>query len=214
MNWKNLFCAAILASGSAFAGEWELGLMGGFSYSPDLGVTGNGSSGVSAGIGHGGEVGVYGGDDTYRYFGGEVRYLYGFGDLQASSGNTTVNFSRSTHIITGNILGYFRPTESKVRPFISFGGGAEEVNGTGMESAAQPLGNFVALTHTRQLLGVGDIGVGIKIGLSKRLRFRVEAHDYLGSSPSQVLAPAPGASIGGFMNNIIATASLAVNCRL
>ncbi len=209
MNWRKLFCAAILASGAVFAQGWELGVIGGFSYSPNLSVK-EGSASASAGIGHGGEVGAYGGEDTYRYFGGEVRYLYGFGNLEASSGGTTVNFGRSTHIITGNILGYFRPTESRVRPFISFGGGAEVVDGTGMESAAQPLGNFVALTHTRQILGVGDIGVGIKIGLSKRLRFRIEAHDYPGSSPTNVIAPAPGASIGGFMNNIVGTASLAL----
>ncbi len=209
MNWRNLFCAAILASGAAFAQGWELGVIGGFSYSPDLSVSGNGSN-VSAGIGHGGVVGAYGGEDTYRYFGGEVRYLYGFGNLQASGGNTSVSFGRHTHIITGNILGYFRPTGSKVRPFISFGGGAEVVEGTGMESAAQPLGNFVALTHTRQVLGVGDLGVGVKIGLTKLLRFRIEAHDYLGSSPTNVIAPAPGVSIGGFMNNIVGTASLAL----
>jgi hypothetical protein len=208
MNWRKLFCAAIVASGAAFGQGWEVGIIGGYSYAPNLSVT-EGSASASAGIGHGGLIGAYGGEDTYRYFGGEVRYLYGFGNLEASSGSTSVSFSRHTHIITGDILGYFRPTESRVRPFVIFGGGVMVLEGTGAESAAQPLGNFVAFTHTRETLAVGDVGVGVKIGLRKYLNLRIEAHDYLGPSPSQVIAAAPGASIGSFMNNVASTASLA-----
>ena len=176
MNWKKLFCAAILATVTAFAQGWELGAVGGFSYAPNLCVT-EGSATASAGIGHGGVVGAYGGEDLYRYIGGEVRYLYGFGSLQASSNNTSVTFARRTHTITYDILGYLRPTGSRVRPFLAVGGGAEIVSGIAAESAAQPLGNFVALTHTRQTLGVGDVGVGLKISISKRLRLSLEAHD-------------------------------------
>jgi hypothetical protein len=208
MNWTKLFLSAILAGGAAFAQGWELGASGGFSYAPNLSVTEPPAT-ASAGIGHGGVAGAYLSDDMYRYFGGDLRYLYGFGDLQASSSNTSVSFSRRIHLVTFDIVGYLRPTESRVRPFMALGGGVEVLDGTGAESAAQPLGNFVALTHTRQTLGVGDVGVGFKIALSKRLRFRIEAHDYMGPSPGKVIAPAPGASISGFMNNVVATASIA-----
>jgi hypothetical protein len=218
MNWKKLFCTAILASGTAFAQGFELGAVGGFSYAPSLGVTA--SLGVtespataSAGLGHGGVAGAYGGEDAHRYIGGEVRYLYGFGSLQASSDNTSVTFARRTQTVTFDLLGYLRPTESRLRPFLTLGGGVEVVSGTGAESAAQPLGNFVALTHTRETLGVGDVGVGLKISLSKHLRFRLEAHDYMSPSPDKVLAPAPGASIGSFTNNIVGTASIALVLR-
>jgi hypothetical protein len=207
MDWTKLFSSAILAAGAAFAQSLEFGAAGGFSYAPSLSVT-EAAATASVGIGHGGVVGAYLSEDTYRYFGGEVRYLYGFGDLQASSGSTSVSFGRSTHIITFDILGYLRPRESRVRPFLALGGGAEILDGTGAESATQPLGNFVALTHTRETLGVGDVGVGFKIALSRRLSFRIEAHDYLGPSPGKVITPAPGASISGFMNNIVATASI------
>lgn len=208
MNWTKLFSSAILAGGAAFAQGLEVGATGGFNYAPNLSVT-EASATASVGIGQGGVVGAYLGEDRYRYFGGEVRYLYGFGDLQASSSNTSVSFARRTHIITFDIVGYLRPRESRVRPFLALGGGAEILDGTGAESASQPLGNFVALTHTRQTLGVGDVGVGLKIGLSRRVRFRIEVHDYMGPSPGKVIAPAPGASIGGFMNNIVGMASIA-----
>jgi hypothetical protein len=212
MNWTKLLSSAILAAGAAFAQGWELGADGGFSYAPNLSVTEPPAT-ASVGIGHGGVVGAYLGEDAYRYFGGEVRYLYGFGDLQASSSNTSASFGRRIHIITFDIVGYLRPPESRVCPFMALGGGAEVLDGTGAESAAQPLGNFVALTHTRQTLGVGDVGVGFKIGLSRRLRFRIEAHDYIGPSPGKVIAAAPGASISGFMNNIVATVSIAWTWR-
>jgi hypothetical protein len=212
MNWTKLFSSAILAGGAAFAQDWELGAIGGFSYAPNLSVA-EASATASAGIGHGGVVGAYLSEDTYRYFGGDVRYLYGFGNLQASSSNTSVSFDRRIQIVTFDILGYLRPRQSRVRPFLALGGGAEILDGTGAESAAQPLGNLVALTHTRQIFGVGDVGAGFKIGLSRHLRFRIEAHDYMGPSPGKVIAPAPGASISGFMNNIVATASIAWTWR-
>jgi hypothetical protein len=212
MSWKKLFCAAILASGTAFAQGFELGAVGGFSYAPSLGVT-EGSASASAGIGHGGVVGAYGGEDKYRYIGGELRYLYGFGNLQASSNNTSVTFSRRTNTVTFDILGYLRPAESRVRPFLTLGGGVEVLSGTGAESAAQPLGNFVALTHTRETLGVADVGVGLKISLSKNVRLRLEAHDYVSPFPDKVIAPAPGASVGGWMNNIVGAVSIAWTFR-
>jgi hypothetical protein len=208
MNWKKLCYATMLASGVASAQIWELGVIGGLGYAPNLSVK-EGSATASAGLGHGAAVGAYGSEDTYPHFGGEVRYLYSFGNLEASSNGTLVRFGRRTHTITGDILIYPRPTESRVRPFLALGGGVEILDGTGRESAAQPLGEFVALTHTRETLAVGDVGAGFKIGLSEHLRLRIEAHDYAGPSPKKVIAPAPGASVGGFMNNIVGTVSIA-----
>ncbi|HEY7338521.1 MAG TPA: outer membrane beta-barrel protein [Bryobacteraceae bacterium] len=208
MNWKKLCCAATIASGVASAQIWEFGVVGGLGYAPNLSVR-QASATASAGLGHGAAVGVYGGEDTYRHFGGEVRYLYSFGNLEASSNGASVRFGRRTHTIAGDILIYPRPTESRVRPFLALGGGVEILDGTGRESAAQPLGQFVALTHTRETLAVGDVGAGFKIALSEHLRLRIEAHDYAGPSPKKVIAPAPGASIGSFMNEIVGTISLA-----
>jgi hypothetical protein len=208
MNWKKCFCVAVLASGAAFAQGWEAGLIGGFAYSPKLDVDGRTGS-AKAGFKDGVAVGVYGGEDTYRYWGGEARYLYRSGDLSASSGGTSTSFGAATHILTGDILGYFKPTGARVRPFIIFGGGIKFVRGTGSESAAQPLGNFVALTHTQQVLGVADVGAGFKMNLRKHFRLRIEAHDYISTPPRKVLAAAPGASLSGILNDIVGTVSLA-----
>ena len=208
-NRKKLLLMAALATASAAFGQgWEVGAIGGFAYSPQFNVT-RGSSSASAGFKNGGVIGVYGGEDSGRYLGGEARYLYRFSDPQVSSGGASASFSGHTHILTGDILVHFRPAGTRVRPFFAFGGGVKFIQGTGAESATQPLGNFVALTHTRESLGVGDVGAGFKINLKKHVRFRLEAHDYISHAPKKVIAAAPGASFGGVFNDVIGTASIA-----
>jgi Outer membrane protein beta-barrel domain len=199
---KKLALTALLAAGMASAQEWEIGAMGGFGYSPHLTVS-KGSASANTGIRYGGLVGVFAGEDMYNYWSGEVRYQYRFDNLKLSSGNIKAgNFSAHSHLITADFLGHFRPRESRVRPFIAFGGGARIMIGTGIESAGQPLGNLAALTATHEILPVADIGAGFKMDLRKNLRFRVEMRDYISPAPNKVIAPAPGASLGGVMNDI------------
>jgi len=199
---KKLALTGLLVAGVACAQEWEVGAIGGYGYAPHLTVS-NKSSSANTGIRHGAVVGVFAGEDMYDYWSGEIRYLYRFGNLKLSSGNIkAANFSAHTHIITADFLGHFRPRGSSVRPFIAFGGGAKIMVGTGIESASQLLGSFAALTATHEILPTADIGAGIKWDLRKNLRFRVEARDYISPVPNKVIAPAPGASLGGVLNDI------------
>ncbi len=198
---KKLALTGLLAAGVACAQEWEVGAIGGYGYAPHLTVN-KGSASAETGIGSGGVVGVFAGEDMYKFWSGEVRYLYRFDDLKLSSGNvTTPNFGAHTHIVTADFLGHFRPKGSTFRPFIAFGGGAKVMVGSGIESAGQPLGSFAALTATHETLPVGDVGGGVKIDLHKNLRLRVEMRDYISPAPNKVIAPAPGASMGGVLND-------------
>ncbi|MCU1340086.1 MAG: hypothetical protein JWO19_5667 [Bryobacterales bacterium] len=199
---KKLALTCLLAAGIASAQEWEIGVLGGYGYAPHLTVN-RGNASANTGIRHGAVVGVFAGEDMYNYWSGEIRYQYRFSNLKLSSGNIEApSFDAHTHIITADFLGHFRPRGSRVRPFIGFGGGAKIMVGTGIESAAQPLGNFAALTATHEVLPVADIGAGIKMDIRKYLRFRVEMRDYISPAPSKVIAPAPGASLGGVLNDI------------
>jgi hypothetical protein len=199
---KKLALTGLLAAGVACAQEWEVGAIGGYGYAPHQTVS-NKSGSADTGIRHGAVVGVFAGEDMYDYWSGEIRYLYRFDNLKLSSGNIkAANFSAHTHIVTADFLGHFRPRGSHVRPFIAFGGGAKIMVGTGIESAGQLLGNFAAFTATHEILPTADIGAGIKWDLRKNLRFRVEARDYISHVPNKVIAPAPGASLGGVMNDI------------
>jgi hypothetical protein len=199
---KKLVMTGLLVAGVACAQEWEVGALGGFGYAPHLTVS-RGSASADTGIRYGGVVGVYAGEDMYKYWSGEIRYQYRFDNLKLSQGNISAgDFSAHTHIVTADFLGHFRPRGSHIRPFIAFGGGAKIMVGSGIESAAQPLGNFAALTATHEVLPVADIGGGVKIDIHKHFRLRIEGRDYISPAPNKVIAPAPGASLGGVLNDL------------
>ena len=211
---KSLICAAVVfAATAAFANaqgpEWELGAIGGVGFSPNMTVK-NATISASAGVKPGVTVGVYAGEDMYRYWSGEATYLYRAGDLKLEGSGKSASFGAHTHLITGDFLAHFRPRGARIRPFISFGGGIEVMQGTGQESATQPLGNLAALTATREVLPVGEAGVGVKVQLSKHLRLRVQVRDYFSQAPNDVIAPAPGASLSGIRQDVIGMGAIAV----
>ena len=210
---RGLICAAVVfCSMAVYANaqeqEWEVGAIGGFGYSPNLTVS-NSTTSASTGVKTGVAVGVYGGQDMYRYWSGEASYLYRAGDLKLDGSGKSASFGAHTHLITGDFLAHFRPRGSRIRPFISFGGGIEIMQGTGTESATQPLGNLAALTHTREVLPVGEAGVGVKIQVAEHIRLRVQVRDYFSQAPDEVIAPAPGAHLSGVRQDVIGTVAIA-----
>ena len=84
------------------------------------------------------------------------------------------------------------------------------MEGTGNESATQPLGTLAALTATREVLPVGEAGLGVKFQVSEHIRLRVQVRDYFSKAPDEVIAPAPGASLSGLRQDIIGTVSFSV----
>lgn len=211
---KGLICAAVvLAATAAYANaqeqQWELGAIGGVGFSPDLTVK-NATISASAGVKTGLTLGIYAGQDMYRYWSGEATYLYRAGDLKLEGSGKSVSFGAHTHLITGDFLAHFRPRGARIRPFVSFGGGVEVMVGTGQESATQPLGTLAALTATREVLPVGEAGVGVKVQLSKHLRLRVQVRDYFSQAPNDVIAPAPGATLSGLRQDVIGMGAIAL----
>ena len=202
---KRILLTLLVSAGAACAQTYYVGLLGGFGYAPGLSVT-NPAGSATTGLKAGGAFGAVGGGDTSEHWGGELRYMYRFSDLKLASGGTEVDFGAHTHIITGDLLRYFAPRASAVRPYVSFGGGVRILVGTGKESAAQPLGEFAALTATRELLVMGDAGVGVKVRLSTHANLRLEVRDYVGAAPNKVIAPNAGSKIGGVLNDVIAQA--------
>ena len=214
---RALICAVLLSGAAATAQEtrWDVGVIGGYGFANNLTVT-NATSSVDAGTKNGGVFGVYGGEDTYRYFSGEASYLYRDSAFKLDGHGQSASLDGHTHIITGDILAHFRPRESRLRPFVSFGGGIKILVGTGAENASQPLGAcagpgpncFAALTATRELIPVGDAGIGFKYQLSRSVRIRVQIRDYISGRPQDVIAVGPGARFSGIFNDFIGTGSV------
>jgi Outer membrane protein beta-barrel domain len=211
---KGLICAAVVFAATAAVAhaqeqEWELGVIGGAAFSPKLTVR-NATNSASTGVKTGVVLGVYAGEDMYRYWSGEANYLYRRGDLKLEGSGKSVSFGAHTHLITGDFLAHLRPRGAHIRPFISFGGGVEVIVATGEESATQPLGDLAALTATREVLPVGEAGVGVKVQLSRHLRLRVQLRDYFSQAPNSVISPAPGASLSGIRQDVIGTGAIAL----
>jgi hypothetical protein len=205
---KGFLLACCLALSAASAQEWYVGGTGGYSFTPDISIKSPAGS-ANTGFNSGGAFGAFFGDDMYNYWGGEVRYLYQQTDLKLSGSGQSVHFGAHQNIIHADFLGHFRPRESRVRPFVAFGAGIRFIQGTGSESASQPLGEIAALTHTSESLPVADFGAGLKFNFRKSWQLRVEVRDYLSPSPNKVVIPDAGGSISGWFNNIVGMGSIA-----
>jgi hypothetical protein len=208
-TWKAVIFSCCLAAGVAHAQTWEVGAIGGYGFAKDLTLK-SPTAEVKAGFKDGLAIGAFLADEMYEHFSGEIRYLYRDSDLKLSSGATEATFGARTHILHMDWLAHFQARESPVRFFVAFGGGVKVVQGIGEESATQPLGRFGALTHTRQVLPVGDAGAGVKVNLGKRVRFRLEGRDYISTRPDELIAPAPGVKYQGVQHDFMALASLGV----
>ncbi len=205
---RAILLACAVCAGSAGAqgtnGEtpqWEVGVLGGFAWTNDLSLKSPIGS-ATTGLNSGGVIGAFGANDMYDHLSGEARYLYRFSDLKLSSGGTSIDFGGHTQIAEGAFLWHFKSRGAHVRPYFAFGGGIKVLQGTGAESAAQPLGRFAALTATREVLPTADVGFGVKINLKQHVRLLIEVRDYISGTPGKVIAPAPGTTISSVMNDV------------
>ena len=140
--------------------------------------------------------------------GGELRYDYERSELRLSSGGTNVSFGGQTNAVHYDFLLHFAPSEAHVRPFIAGGAGVKVYSGTGTEQAFQPLSNIALLTRTSQVEPMVSVGGGVKFSLAKSTLLRVEVHDYLTPFPKNVIAPAQGSKIGGWLSDFVVSAGL------
>jgi hypothetical protein len=206
-------CVLFLAAATACAQEWDVGVIGGFGASNDLTAKRGDGATASVGVKSGAVYGVYGGEDMYRYWSGEATYLYRQSTLKESTSSVSESFAAHTHLMFGEILGHFAPRESRLRPFLSFGGGLKLLAGTGDEGAPQPLclsANtcFAALTATRQVQPVGVVGAGLKYKVNNHLRLRVQIRDFISTKPQDVISPGPGSHLSGLPNDFVGTFSV------
>lgn len=203
-----LIAGALLGPAGAGWGQTvEFGLGGGAGFAPTNTVQAPfGQAG--AGFSSGPSAAVWGGHN-HRYLGGEIRYLYGQSRLKVTSGGTKAGFSGRSHAIHYSLLVHTRPAGSKTRPFLAVGAGVRGYQGTGTEVLYQPLQEYALLTRTTEWKGLLVFGGGFKFALSPRFQLRAEVYDYLTPFPEKVIAPAPGATVGGWVHTVVPGVGLA-----
>ena len=194
--------ALIAMTAVCLAQTWEAGGAAGAGLAP--GVTASYAAGhATAGFADSPAFGVYLSQDLYKRLGGEIRYTFRTGGLRLSSGSTKIAFGGQSHLIHYDVLMYGKPAGSRLRPFLAVGAGARISRGAGPETVYQPLWQYALLTKVSQAQPVVSLGGGVKWKLSGKLVLRAEVRDYLSPFPGQVIEPAPGAKIGGWLNDIV-----------
>jgi hypothetical protein len=191
----------------SLAQKGEVGAGAGGSFYNSRTVSSSGQE-ASTGFKHGFAAGGWIGQNMYRYLSGEIHYLFEKNDLKLSSGGSDVTFGAQSHAIHYDILIHGAPIGAKVRPFVVVGGGVKGYRGTGTETVIQPLSQFALLTKTTDWKGLLTFGGGIKFVVGPNLFFRIELRDYLTQFPEKVITPAKGASIGGWIHNLVPAAGI------
>ncbi len=197
-----LFVLALGLAGHAPAQEWEIGGVGGAGFLYGVSVTGV-SGTATTGFNSGAAFGALVGNNLYPFLSGEMRYTYQMSDLKLSSGGTGVSFKGMSHAVHYDLL--FHPIKhgARTQPFAAVGGGIKLYRGTGTEAAYQPLNQYAYLTKTQDLRPLISVGGGVKYALNPRTFLRAEFRDYLTPFPNKVIAPAPGAKIGGWLHDFV-----------
>ncbi len=194
--------ALYLAATPAAAQRWELGIgAGGGIYSSEI-VTNRRGDTAEAGFSAGPLLTVHLGQTTRGAWGGEIRYTWQRNALRLENGSTTATLAGQSHAIHYDVLYHFARPESKVRPYAAGGAGAKYFEGTGTEVAIQPLNQFAFLTRTGEWQPLVTVAGGIKIQASRRIQIRLEARDWMTPVPRQILTPAPGATLGGWLHDL------------
>jgi hypothetical protein len=197
-----LVCSAVAVPG-AMAQTWEVGagVGGGFYTSQDVtSPYGSASAKIQTGL-----AGSVWAGNTWRgtRWSGELRYDYGMGDLQLNSGSTSATFAARTQQFHYDLMWHATSSESRIRPYVAVGAGVKLYQGTGAQTAYQPLSNIALLTQQQDLTPLVSAGGGVKFQISHHIQLRLDVHDYLTPFPKYVITPNIGAKAGGWLQDIV-----------
>ena len=185
----------------AAAQQWEIGGAAGFGVYRNLGVT-NGSLSGTAGFKPGPLFSVVAGHRPFKLLSGEFRYTFRDSDIKIESGSDKVSFRGDAHAFHYDLL--LHPSgESKIRPFVAFGGGLKVFRGNEPERAGQPLQQLAGFREVNEIKPLLSLGGGVSYSLSRLLRLRVDARDYITPFPKSVIEPNPRARLNGRLHDFI-----------
>lgn len=198
---------AVVCALPAFAQKYEFGVQGGVSFYNKKTVT-NTRGSADAGFKLGYVGGFTLGHNMYEHVGGEIRYTFQYNDMKLESGATKATFGSQAHTIHYDFLIHSADTSAAVRPYVAFGGGIKHIRGTGTEAPFQPLSNIAILSKTNETLPLASVGGGVKLKLTDKIWLRLDVHDFLTPFPKEVIVPASGSGVSGWVNNIVGTGGI------
>lgn len=188
--------------GLSFGQHWEVGGSGGYNFLRDVDVTAGTVTGKT-GFDSGFAAGAVLGNNLHRLIGGEIRYTYQKQDLKVTSGSSQATLDGRAHALHYDVLIHATPRESAIRPFFAIGAGVKYYQGTGTETAFQPLSNLVLLTRTNEAQPLVSVGGGVKVAVGKRALVRFDFRDYATPLPTSLLVTPPNSSASGWIHDFV-----------
>ncbi|MEO8593699.1 MAG: outer membrane beta-barrel protein [Candidatus Solibacter sp.] len=158
----------------------------------------NGAAASSYGPENGATVDLFGGVHWNDYFSIQLDYLWNRNALTLDAVRSTApsderSFSSHQHAVSGNALLYFRPRDSKVRPYLSVGAGA--VHLSAQSASGSVMNGFGATKPTLQ------VAVGIDLRIRKAWAFRYSFSETVSGNPiSAQLTPSGTRMLMNFRN--------------
>lgn len=191
----------------AYAQHGEIGVAVGGSLYRNPSIS-NGGQQVTAGLNNGFAGSAWLGEQMYKYVGGEIHYTYETNQFNLSGNGANVGFGGDSHSIGYDLHFHLTPRTSRFRPYVFGGGGIKYYQGTGTESATQPLSRYALLTKENELRPMVSFGGGIKFGITEHLFMRAEFRDMMTSFPTKILTPNAGSTTPNFLHNFVPNAGI------
>jgi hypothetical protein len=198
-----LMPAALAMCGTCcFAQSWSIGAAGGWGSYHDATIT-NPAGSANAGFGSNFAAGAVLGEDVSEHFGGEIRYTYRSGESELRFGGQQANLDGGSHAVHFDFLGYATRRHARLRPFLAGGAGIKRYTATGTVNPNQSLTDFAVLAHADEVKALVSFGGGVKAILSEHWLIRADFRDYATPFPENVIIPATGARIHGWLHDFV-----------
>ena len=191
-----------LSAGGCFAQPWSVGVAGGFGTYHDATID-NAGGAASAGFGPRFAAGAVLGENVSEHFGGELRYTFRDGDSELRSNGREANLDAAAHALHFDFLAYATGRHARLRPFLAGGAGIKRYTATGTVDPVQPLRSFAVLAHADEVKALVSFGGGVKAMLGDHWLVRVDFRDYATPFPENVIIPAPGAKVHGWLHDFV-----------
>jgi hypothetical protein len=197
----SLFCAGV-----GHAGDWHAAAGAGFGIYRYAAVTAPAGT-AEAGIGPRFALTILAGRRLAGWLDLDGALTFQDGDFEVRSGDRKSAFDARAFAPHLNLV--VRPLRrcAPLRPYFEAGGGARFYQGieTPSHRPLEEYASFRRATDTRPLFAFGG---GLEWALSERWTLRLDLRDYATPFPSSVIAPAPGATVHGWLHDFVPTLAL------
>ena len=138
----------------------------------------------------------------------EGRYIYQDGDLQILGRSAEANLDGDSSALLGELICSLFGRHASLKPYFAAGGGVRVYRGTQNPAADEPLMDLALLHHVTQTVGLVSYGGGAKWHFAEHWWVRLDLRDYVTPFPTQVISPAAGMHLNGWLHDFVPTLGL------